>query len=66
MLFFDMSDFMGNNGIDFFGLKQPQQGRGDQYVTEFFDQPHHAGGDHFTAEDGPVENICIGQAGLAA
>ena len=54
MFLFDMTDFMGNNGIDLFGFQQIQQGRGNQNVAKFFYEPHDTGGDHFTAENGPI------------
>ena len=58
---FDMADFMSNDGIDFFWIEHVQQGRSNQYITKFFNEPHDAGGNHFTAEYGPVKNIRIGQ-----
>ena len=66
MFSFDVTDFMSDDGIDFIGLKDPQQIRGYQYVAKPFDQPHDAGGNHFTAENRPIKNIRISQPRLPA
>ena len=62
MLFLNMTDLVGNYGIDLFGFQQLQQGRGYQNVAKFFDEPHDTGGHHSAAENGPVKDIGIGHS----
>ena len=59
MLFFYMSDFVGNDSINLFGFKELEKGAGNKDVAEFFDQTHHAGGYHSATEYWPVENVGI-------
>ena len=59
VFFFDMPDLMGDNGINLFGLEVAKERVGDQDIAELPYQPHHTGGDHSTAEDGPVKDVGI-------
>ena len=66
MLFFDMSDFMGNDHLELVGFQQMQQGIGNQNIAKFFYQPHNAGCNHLSAEYRPAQDIVIFQTGPGA
>ena len=64
MIFFDMSDFMGDHCFNFIGLKHLKKTVGYEDISEFLYQSHYGGGDHSAAENRPVKNIAIFQAGF--
>ena len=59
MIFFNVSDFVGDDGINFVRFQKTDEGTGDKNITEFFDKAHHTGCNHASAEYGPVENVGI-------
>jgi hypothetical protein len=61
-----MADFMGDDGIHLRGVENAQQGVGNQDIAEPAHQAHHPGGDHAAAENGPVKDIGVPDAGTPA
>jgi hypothetical protein len=54
VLSLDVTDLVADHGVDLLRREQAEQGGGDQDVAEAPDQAHHAGGDHFSAEQRPI------------
>ena len=65
-MFFDVADFMGNDGVHLLRCKGTQERIGYQDIAEPTGDAHDSRCQHPPPENGPVNDIAITDAGAAA